>query len=154
MALTLAIPSAWDSSHLHMANSLIPSCLYSNAAFTMRPNLDYSIYFYFFEDLFISSRDSMAFSLWGDRERISSRLYTEGAQWRAQSHDLEIMTCTKIKSGMLNPLSHPGTPGLSHSKSQLTYNLELMMKPLVPFNSFFLLAIPHIIFLSHYVVHY
>jgi len=45
------------------------------------------------------------------RERILSRLHVQHRAWRgARSHDPEIMTWAKIKSQMLNRLSHPGTP--------------------------------------------
>jgi len=44
-------------------------------------------------------------------EKILSGLHAEhGAQRRAQSHSLEIMTSAKTKSQTLNWLSHPGTP--------------------------------------------
>ena len=46
-----------------------------------------------------------------EKERISSRLPTECRAWYSTlSHDPEIMTQAKIKSRMLNWLSHPGTP--------------------------------------------
>ena len=45
------------------------------------------------------------------RERISNTLPVEyGARLGAQFHDPEIMTWVKIKSKMLNQLSHPSAP--------------------------------------------
>ena len=45
------------------------------------------------------------------RERILSNLHTQHrAQYRAWSHDPEIMTWVEIKSQALNHLSHPGAP--------------------------------------------
>ena len=44
---------------------------------------------------------------------ILSRLHAGcGAQHGAQTHNCEIKTWAKIKSWMLKPLSHPGTPHL------------------------------------------
>ena len=46
-----------------------------------------------------------------DRERMSSTLCTEpGARLRAPSQDPEIMTWARVRSWMLSPWSHPGTP--------------------------------------------
>ena len=46
-----------------------------------------------------------------EKERILSRLHTQRrARCRAWSHNPGIMTWPKIKSRMLNRLSHPGTP--------------------------------------------
>ena len=48
----------------------------------------------------------------GKGERILSRLHSQhGAQWRAWSHNLEIMTWAEIKSWTLDWLSHPATLG-------------------------------------------
>ena len=46
-----------------------------------------------------------------DRGRILSRLHAQhGANHGAQSQNPEIMTSVKVKSWMLNRLSHPDTP--------------------------------------------
>jgi len=53
------------------------------------------------------------------RKRISSRLH---AQHGAQSQDPETVTWSKIKSRMLNRLSHPGTPKYFTFHSFLTFH--------------------------------
>ena len=46
-----------------------------------------------------------------ERERILNRLHVQCGAWcGARSHSYEIMTRAKIKSRMLNQLSHPGAP--------------------------------------------
>ena len=54
------------------------------------------------------------------RERIPNRLHAQCRAGRgAPSHNLEIMTWAKIKSQMLNWLSHPGAPWIWHSEHKM-----------------------------------
>ena len=81
-------------------------------------NLSTHIFFFLFRDVFIPERASECVhaSGWGrgakrKGERISITLLAECPAWCvAQSHNSGIMAWAKIKSQMLNPVSHPGAP--------------------------------------------
>ena len=51
-----------------------------------------------------------------ERKNLKQALAWCGTQHRARSHNRGTMTCAKIKSQSLNPLSHPGAPRVQSFK--------------------------------------
>ena len=78
--------------------------------------------FFFKKDLFILEREREQERAGRGAERISSRLPIEYGAWcGAQSQDPEIMTWAKIKSQLINWLSHPGALIISAFQSTFSF---------------------------------